>query len=100
MFIKITSITKVVCLTTTSLQYSLFNISSALDDYTPTTELLTFGPSSPQLFVTIPIASDAVYEPDVEQFFSNLVLETPNPDVTVRPDEAVILINDDDRESV
>ena len=69
------------------------------DDYNTTTSLLTFGPDMSQFFVGIPITNDIVYEPFVEEFLSNLELVTNDADVMVRPDEARILITDEDSKS-
>ena len=69
------------------------------DDYNTTTSLLTFGPDMSQFVVGIPITNDIVYEPFVEEFLSNLELVTNDADVMVRPDEARILITDEDSKS-
>ena len=66
------------------------------DDYSTTTSLLTFGPGTAQLMVGIPITNDMVYESLVEEFLSNLELVTNDADVMVRPDEARILITEED----
>ena len=44
----------------------------------------------------IPITNDTVYEPPIEEFFSNLELVTDNANVIVRPARATVMIFDDD----
>ena len=67
-------------------------------DYTSTTTLLTFAPE--RIFVDVPITitDDTVYEPDSEEFLALLNLVTTGVDVIVRPDEAMVLIIDEDGE--
>ena len=44
----------------------------------------------------IPITNDTVYEPLIEEFFSNLELVTDNANVIVRPARATVMSFDDD----
>ena len=67
-------------------------------DYTSTTTRLTFGPDVTFIDVPIPITNDNVYEPDSEGFLALLNLVTTGVDVEVRPDEAMVLIIDEDGE--
>ena len=58
--------------------------------------MLTFGPDSTEQPVMIPITNDTVYEPPIEEFFTNLELVTDNANVIVRPARATVMIFDDD----
>ena len=73
----------------------LSNIDVDPDDYGTTSTLLTFGPSDTTRQVSIPIADDSVNEAR-EQFQALLTLLTTGVDVTIRPSEAPVFIDDDD----
>ena len=68
----------------------------ATDDYETISSLLTFGPGVTTRAVSIPITNDNVHEPDPEQFLANLGLLTTGVEVTIAPDQATVVINDDD----
>ena len=68
----------------------------ATDDYETISFLLTFGPGVTTRAVSIPITDDGVHEPDPEQFLASLGLLTTGVEVTITPDQATVVINDDD----
>ena len=65
------------------------------DDYRTTSTLLTFGPAATTRQVSILITTNGVNEP-TEQFQALLTLLTTGVDVTIRPSEATVFIEDDD----
>ena len=71
----------------------------AIEDYTSTITLLTFGPDTPNVQVTVPVVDDSVAEPD-ETFFGNLriplgeVLDTIS--ILYQPGRATATIQDND----
>jgi len=73
--------------------YTSLIVGSA--DYANTTADLTFGPSSRNQCVLIPVINDVVPE-NLEQFRVKLAISTPLPGVVLTPDIATIVINDDD----
>ena len=73
--------------------YIFLTIASA--DYTSSTVDLTFGPSSRKQCVTIPVLNDTV--PEVPEHFSVVLsMTTSLAGVILTPDNATVVINDDD----
>ncbi|WP_198000602.1 Calx-beta domain-containing protein [Gimesia fumaroli] len=69
------------------------------DDYTPTTDTLTFapGPAGQSQQIMIPIINDNLLESD-ETFLVNLtIMEDNGADVTLGVDQAVVTIEDDEQ---
>ena len=67
----------------------------APEDYTSSTGILTFNTGDNRQCHDVEIVNDAIYESKLEQFFSNLALVSGAP-VTVDPESAQVIINDDD----
>ena len=76
-------------------------ISLASSDYSSTTRQLSFGPSTSQFDVAIPITDDDISEA-LEQFFGRLVLADQGTDIDVvlNPNLTTIDIRDNDRELI
>jgi len=73
----------------------LHSLTIALADYASTLANLTFGPSSRNQCVLIPIINDMV--PEVpEQFRLMLTMTTPLPGIVLTPDSTTVTIHDDD----
>lgn len=71
----------------------------ASEDYTSTVTLLTFGPSTPNVQVTVPVVDDGIVELD-ETLFGNLrtplgVSDTGN-NILFQPGRATATIQDND----
>jgi len=74
---------------------TLFKIASA--DYTSKSVDLIFGPSNNKQCVLIPVTNDTV--PEVPEHFSVVLSVTTLPaGVILTPDNATVVINDDDGE--
>ena len=77
----------------TCTHYALYTIASA--DYTSKSVDLMFGPSSRRQCVLIPVINDMV--PEVPECFSVVLsMTTPLAGVILTPDNATVVINDDD----
>ena len=74
---------------------ALFSTASA--DYTRKSVDLMFGPSSRKRCVLIPVTNDMVPEAP-EDFSVFLSMATPLAGVVLTPDNATVVINDDDGE--
>ena len=74
---------------------TLFTI--ALADYTSKSVDLMFGSSNNERCVVIPITNDAIPE-DPEHFRVMLSMTTPLAGVILTPDNAIVVVNDDDGE--
>ena len=72
---------------------TLFTIASA--DYTSKSVDLMFGSSNNKRCVVIPVTNDAIPE-DPEHFSVMLSMTTPLAGVILTPDNATVVINDDD----
>ena len=71
--------------------------STASVDYTRKSVDLVFGPSSRKRCVLIPVTNDVV--PEVPEHFSVMLsMVTPLASVVLTPDNATVVINDDDGE--
>ena len=76
---------------------SHFSHMLASADYVSITSDLTFGPSSRKQCVLIPVLNDMV--PEVPEHFSVVLsMTTPLAGVILTPDNATVVINDDDGE--
>ena len=73
--------------------YFLIVISAAGSDYNATTETLVFNVSITWIYVHIWLLDDFYLES--EEFFRG-VLTTSDPAVILNPDEATVVIQDDD----
>ena len=70
--------------------------STAPDDYTAiTNQVLTFDGSRNSITVNVPIVNDTDFEPD-ENFIARLSLQVPSQQVLIDPDNANIVIEDND----
>lgn len=66
-------------------------------DYTSVLDRsLTFSTRLPPMTVLVPINDDLIDEEDIERFTASLVLVTDNPRVQIAPQEAEVLILDND----
>ena len=71
-------------------------LNAAGSDYTATTRLLTFSPTTRRILVQVPITQDGITEL-TEQFNATLTLINDGGiDVNVEPDQATVEIIDDD----
>jgi len=66
-------------------------VLSAGEDYTPTTEILTFTSAPSQVYVNISISNDAVVE---QQETFGVRLSTTDRCINLTQDEAIVVIND------
>ena len=69
----------------------VIDLLSAGEDYTPTTEILTFTSAPSRVYVNISISNDAMVE---QQETFGMRLSTTDLSVTLNQDEASVLIND------
>ena len=84
-----------ILLLTINMHCTLFTIASA--DYTSKSVDLMFGPSITKQCVQISVLNDKV--PEVSEHFSVvLFMTTPLTGVILTPDNATVVINDDDGE--
>ena len=77
--------------------YCIISLTIASADYTSKSVDLMFGPSSRKQCVLIPVLNDTV--PEVPEHFSVVLsMTTPLAGVVLTPDNATVVINDDDGE--
>lgn len=79
-------------------EYYYVVVCTAPVDYTATTQVLTFGPTSTSANVIIPITEEDNVVEVIEQFFARLELtdSTTDVDVVLSPDESIVHIIDND----
>ena len=79
--------------------YTLYNIchTIASADYVSSSVALVFGASNRKQCVPIPVTNDMVPE-DPEHFSVVLSMTTPLAGVILTPDNATVVVNDDDGE--
>ena len=84
---------------TVFLHFSLASFScTAGQDYTTTSQTVTFAPSEDSRIVMVPIIDDNIGE-GVELFFARLSVPAGQSGVVLGEDKAIIEITDDDRKS-
>jgi len=69
----------------------VIDLLSAGEDYTPTTEILTFTSAPSRVYVNITISNDAVVE---QQETFSVRLSTTDQSVSLTQDEATVIVND------
>ena len=77
--------------------YLVFSCTAG-QDYTTTSQTVTFAPSEDSRIVMVPIIDDNIGE-GVEFFFARLSVPAGQSGVVLGEDEAIIEITDDDRKS-